>query len=41
MDVAIMMTGSSSEEGFVKIPILMEVEFGRKGLHVSYIYFLL
>ncbi|XP_067044904.1 indoleamine 2,3-dioxygenase 2-like isoform X1 [Acropora muricata] len=33
IDVAIMMTGSSSEEGFVKIPILMELEFGRNGLH--------
>ncbi|XP_068760536.1 indoleamine 2,3-dioxygenase 2-like [Montipora capricornis] len=32
MDLAIMITGSSTEKGFVKIPILIELEFGR-GLH--------
>ena len=39
MEVAVMMTGSSTEKGFIKIPIVMELEFGRKGLHVSYINF--
>ncbi|XP_015768265.1 PREDICTED: indoleamine 2,3-dioxygenase 2-like [Acropora digitifera] len=33
MEVAVMMTGSSTEKGFIKIPIVMELEFGRKGLH--------
>lgn len=40
MDVALMMTGSSSEKGFIKTHIIIELEFGKTGLIVSYINFI-
>ena len=41
MDVTLMMTGSLSEKGFIKTHIIIELEFGKTGLLVSYIYFCL
>lgn len=41
MDVTLMMTGSLSEKGFIKTHITIELEFGKTGLLVSYIYFCL
>ena len=35
-----MMTGSLSEKGFIKTHIIIELEFGKTGLLVSYILFL-